>query len=155
MPLHLSQDLVDTGALATGAFTMFGLEAATVFGPWSLQGEWLRTSVDLRGSGRATLPGFYVQGSFFLTGESRSYQASRAHFSWPELGETGAWEIAARYAQTDFNSGAVRGGELATTSLGLNWYFSDSVKAQLDYELARLADVGTAHGLAVRLEFIW
>jgi phosphate-selective porin len=71
------------------------------------------------------------------------------------LQEGSAWEIATRYAQIDFNSGAVQGGELATSSLGLNWYYSDSVKAQLDYEHARLQDVGTVHGLAMRLEFIW
>lgn len=173
MPLHLSPDFVDTGDLASDALTMLGLEAATVLGPWSLQGEWLQTSVDLDGGSRATLPGFYVQASYFLTGESRSYKASRAHFGWPlvrnplqlpsasleaahsGLRGFGAWEIATRYAQIDFNSGVVHGGELATTSLGLNWYCNDFVKAQLDYELARLADVGTVHGVAMRLEFIW
>ena len=155
MPLHLSPDFVDSGDLASDRLTMLGFEAATVLGPWSVQGEWLQTSIDLKGGGSATLPGFYMQASYFLTGESRGYKASRAHFGWPELQEGSAWEIATRYAQIDFNSGAVQGGELATSSLGLNWYYSDSVKAQLDYEHARLQDVGTVHGLAMRLEFIW
>lgn len=155
MPLHQSQNLVDTGDLASDHLTMFGLEAVTVLGPWSLQGEWLQTSIDITGASRATLPGFYVQGSYFLTGQSRGYKASRSHLGWPELDGGSAWEIATRYAEIDFNSGTARGGALASSSLALNWYYNDSVKAQLDYELAHVDNAGTVHGLAMRLEFLW
>ncbi len=157
LPLHAAGALIDTGTIVTDSLTMVGVEAAAVVDEWSVQAEWLSTSIEMDGASRTTLSGYYAQLSYFLTGESRSYRPASGHFGWPavtdnvQLGEagTGAWEIAARFSQLDFSSGSIAGGELTNGSLGLNWYLNSNWKAQLGYEQALVQGVGTVSGLGL------
>ena len=74
--------LVDTGTISDYSNqTLLGAEAAAVFGPLSLQGEYMQTSVDVDGPGSdPDFSGWYVFGSYFLTGEQRPYKASHGTF---------------------------------------------------------------------------
>src|SRR6185295_8112013 len=95
--------------------------------------------------------GWYVEGSWILTGESKAYDATRAAFRSPKpaqpltFGETpgiGAWELAARFSAADLNyhenltpaAGGIRGGEQNIWSVALNWYPNNSVRLGVDYE---------------------
>ncbi len=72
----------------------------------SLQGEYDITKVNRRGMGNPTLWGYYLQGGLMYNGY-RAYKGGT--FDRPKLKENaivdggiGAWELALRWAQTDF-----------------------------------------------------
>lgn len=109
---------------------LIGLEAANVYGPFSLQGEYVMAHVNRRrGFIDEDFSAYYVEASYFLTGEHKQYVASQGKFDrvkpkWgfkPSEGEWGAWQIAARYSAGDLNGKVVRGGELKDLTLGLRW----------------------------------
>lgn len=134
---------VDTGSI-TGveSVNLLGLEAAGVYGPASIQGEYIISDIN-RESGlpEATLNGYYVEASYFLTGESRPYSASQGKFDRVKPkdpfslseGGTGAWQLAARYSNLDLNDGPVTGGRLKDITLGLRWYPDANVSMQANY----------------------
>jgi len=163
MQLHQSPIIVDTGLFAVDSISMLSLEAATVLGPFSLQGEWLQTKAQLPGGGSVTFPGFYLQGSYFLTGEHRIYSRKNGRFSGqsvaspfhPQKEGAGAWEVATRLSKLDLDSGQVIGGVLRNASFGVNWYLNEDLKVQFDYEYSELQSFGNVQGVSVRVEFLW
>ena len=95
--------------------------------------------------------GYYVEASWFPTGERRRYATTNAAFQAPKpllpfdgLGGWGAWELALRYSHTDLNDLAgvpgtaaaddsVRGGEQSIFGAGVNWYLNSNVKLMFNY----------------------
>ncbi|MDJ0806991.1 MAG: OprO/OprP family phosphate-selective porin [Gammaproteobacteria bacterium] len=128
--------LVNTGKIDEVENTRtLGLEAALVEGPFSLQGEYIRASVE-RDGGMPELDfnGWYIFGSWFLTGESRPYSASDGAFDRViPRGEWGAWELALRYSTLDLDDRDVLGGEANSTTLGLNWYINPRIRIMANY----------------------
>lgn len=133
--------LVDTGVISgVNDIARIGLEAAGIMGPLSLQGEYAASGLG-RGGGLPDLDfsGWYVQGSWVLTGESRSYKAESGKIGGviPEYnlgaGSLGAWELAARYSTIDLTDGALIGGEQDNLTLGLNWYVSPNIRFMFNY----------------------
>lgn len=120
--------LVDTRDLNADTSSAAGVELAGGFGPFSAQGEYIWNWVDLDVGGTAKFDGAYVQASWFVTGESRPYEAkSGTHGRLrpaAALGEggIGAFEVAARFSTLDLNDGLIRGGKEENFTLGLNWY---------------------------------
>jgi phosphate-selective porin OprO/OprP len=146
--------LVDTGNLISPAPTpanvsdvadvvTYGIETAGVWGPVSVQGEYIHNFVQR--SGAATFPsnpgvdfnGWYAFASLFLTGESRNY--SKGHFGrvTPKRslfdGGWGAWEIAGRFSTIDLSDGNVAGGQQRDTTFALNWYPTSHVRVMANY----------------------
>lgn len=126
------QRLVDTGTMNNVSSALkYGLEAAAVFGPASIQGEYIRTDVNFdNAANEPSFSGFYVFASWFLTGESRPYSVKKGSFGRVhplqnfQLGGDGwgAWEIAARFSQLDLEDAAITGGKEQNVTVGLNWY---------------------------------
>jgi phosphate-selective porin OprO/OprP len=162
---------VDTGPIDSLGATSIGLEAGLTAGPVLVEGEWTRIRFDRRGpvlSGDPRFEGWYVQGSWALTGERRLYDPVEARFSGfrpnqpfdPAKGAWGAFELAARYSVTDLNYnigrpgaatplGGVRGGEQRTTTLGVNWYLNGALRLMLHWqqvEIDRLNAAGADMG---------
>src|SRR4030042_1210424 len=77
---HLANYFVDTGTLTSDGENLLGLESAWVNGPLSLQAEYILADADRIGSPDASFNGYYVQGSYFLTGEHRNYNTKEAIF---------------------------------------------------------------------------
>ncbi|HEY8351102.1 MAG TPA: porin, partial [Sphingomonadales bacterium] len=120
--------LVDTGALPAEGTTAAGVEFLGIFGPFTLQTEYMRNWADYRGLASQTYEGAYVQAGWVLTGEMRPYNAatgvaSRVIPASP-LGEGGwgALELAARFSTLDLNDDLVFGGSEDNFALGLNWH---------------------------------
>lgn len=137
--------IVDTGALGGGIngvkdVTMIGGEAAFMYGPASLQGEYIVTNVN-RGSGLSspTFDGFYVQGSYILTGESRRYSFGSGSFGNPRpnavvgRGGWGAWELALRYSNLNLNDSGILGGKVDNITAGINWYPTGNLRFMANY----------------------
>ena len=151
--------LVDTGAIDSDHTAVMGGEGAFQYGPFMLEGEYFRYEIERR-KVAATPPdphftGWYVQGSWILTGEPRVYNPVEARFDAPKLnynfnpaaGTWGAFELAARYSDLDLNyhegaagttpaalAGVVRGGEQKIYTAGVNWYLNPSMRVMLDYQ---------------------
>lgn len=159
---HLTDRFVDTGAFAGDQVDLAGLEAAWVDGPLSLQGEYMMADADRLGGGSDVgFDGYYVQASYFLTGEHRSYKTTEGAFSRvkprenysPATGGTGAWEVKARYSGLDLSDKDINGGELDDISAGLNWYLNPNTRIMWDYVHADKDDVGQADMVMMRLQF--
>ncbi|MBU1376066.1 MAG: porin [Alphaproteobacteria bacterium] len=164
--------LIDTGAIDANHVSVAGLEGAFQYGPAMIEGEWFQYKIDRRLTTAARpadpkFKGWYVQGSWVLTGEPRVYNAAEARFDAPRLtynfnpeaGTWGAFEVAARYSIVDLNFregnvgtapvlGAVRGGEQQIWTVGLNWYLNPSMRMMLDYQHVDIDRLG-ATGLQV------
>ncbi len=122
---------VNTGNIANVEYVnLLGLEAAGVYGPFSLQGEYVLSDVKrFGGLPDQQFDGYYVEASYFLTGESRNYVAKQGKFDrvtpkWPfalKGDGWGAWQVAARWSDLDLNDTAVHGGEMKDMTLALKW----------------------------------
>lgn len=142
-------NILNTGNLSNGAlnnpnrrqiasYDRYGAEAWFVYGPFSVQGEYLRTNINGTGYDGEHLTGYYGFASYFLTGESKAYHvrngaANRIKPNRPfQLSGSGwgAWEIAAGYDYINMNSGVIKGGQADMVRFGLNWYPHSNVKFQ-------------------------
>ncbi len=154
---HLAPYFVDTTALTANRAGLLGLESALVHGPFSLQGEYMRTDVDISSS--SSFDGFYIQGSYFLTGEHRNYKTSAGAFDRVKPKENfhfgegiGAWEVAARYSQLNLNDAGISGGRLKDATVGLNWYLNPNTRIMWNYVRAELDRVGNADLFLMRFQ---
>jgi phosphate-selective porin OprO and OprP len=141
---------------------VYSIEAAGNLGPVFVQGEYFWFDVDRRlfpvqpasssaGVASVTGPnlhfnGGYVEASWTMTGETRTYNNAAAAyngvvpanpFSWSK-GGWGAWEIAGRYSVIDLNdqlgfAGGASGGKQTIWAAGLNWYVNRNIRFMLDY----------------------
>lgn len=125
--------LVDSGPLRdVGRIDRRGLEALWIEGPWSLQGEYLQQTTRRHALPDYSGDGWYVAGSWLLTGESRAYSGGNVANPRP-AGKRGAVELLARYSRIDLDDGAVRGGRERNWTLGANWYVGSHLKFQANY----------------------
>ena len=124
--------------LSTNSIDLINPEIAFVWGPFSLQGEYMwaftnarrdaiwRDGAEVGGynlflkRGSPTFHGGYVFASYFLTGENRNYDLEDASFgrikpkrNFDLKGGPGAWEVAFRYSYLNLNAGV---------SSDPNWY---------------------------------
>ncbi|PVV13388.1 MAG: hypothetical protein B6D77_04410 [gamma proteobacterium symbiont of Ctena orbiculata] len=121
---------LDTGKLEqSDSTTLVGVEGAWVSGPFSMQGEWMQAKIARDADKDPTFEGWYLQASWFLTGESRRYKQSSAKFGRIRpLSDHGAVEVAARFSSVDMNDGEIEGGSSDIITLGLNWYINRQIR---------------------------
>ena len=155
---------LDTGEFAADKSRTVNLEFGAVYEGWSLQAEYLQMRVDSPETGDPQLSGWYLAGSYILTGESRSYSRNGGFFfkvapSAPMDGGGpgyGAVELTARYSDTDFNDGELEGGEFSRWSLGANWYLTDQWRLEVNGgqgDLDRFDATGRTDFLQFRLQW--
>lgn len=140
--------IVDTKEFAADDVDLINPELALVLGPFSLQGEYFYTSVDAADTDDPDFDGYYVYGSYFLTGEHRKYKASRGHFDrvkpkqnfHPTEDGWGAWEMGLRYSTIDLTDEDITGGEADNITVGLNWYRNPNVRVMCNYVNCDLED---------------
>ncbi len=151
-----STRLIDTGLIDASHASVLGLEFGANWKNVYLQGEHFWFDVERRESAGLDDPsfkGYYAQGSWVLTGESRRYNPATGSFQNPRprqpfasAGGFGAWELAARYSRMNLNHeaglegtaaipGSVRGGDQSVLTLGVNWYVNANFKVMMNYLL--------------------
>ena len=126
--------LVRTGTITdVSRVNRLGLEAAWKRGPFSVQSELLRAHLS-RDNGQPDLGfhGWYVGGSWVLTGESRGYKDGAFKGIVPAR-PSGAWELTARYSRVDLNDAPVTGGSEHNLTFGVNWYANKNARVMLNY----------------------
>ncbi len=157
---NLAPSFVDTGVFPAEALNLIGGETALVCGPASVQGEYIAANAETRLGPGYWFKGFYLQSSFFLTGESRSYRPAEAAFGrvrprrsfLSKAGGAGAWEVAARFSKIDLTDGPIAGGELRDWTAGVNWYLNPNARVMWNYTRADLDKVGTANIFQMRFQ---
>lgn len=127
-------DLVNTGGIDDASrVNRIGVEGAWRSGPFSVQGEWMQAGVRRNGGApTADLGGWYLQGSWVLTGESRPYKNGVFKGIQPG-GPHGAWELTARFSRIDLDDAGVLGGTEGNATLGVNYYINEHVRIMLNY----------------------
>jgi len=143
--------LVSTGNLNANSLLQWGVDGAGNYKGFYAEGGYYRFTVDQRlAFPDLEFDGWYVAGSWLLTGESRRYDPTRAAFRNPTVahpvgnGGFGAWELAVRYSTIDLDDQVndpvaahrVRGGQQDIWSFGLNWYLNAAIRVLLDYQYA-------------------
>jgi phosphate-selective porin OprO and OprP len=148
--------LIDTGAIDAAHASVIGVEFGANWKNFYLQGEHFWFDVERRASSALADPafsGYYLQGSWVMTGESRrynpvtgSFQNPRPRDAFSSAGGRGAWELAARYSRMNLDfaagpagtaalPGSIRGGDQDVLTLGVNWYVNPNFKVMMNYLL--------------------
>jgi phosphate-selective porin OprO and OprP len=164
--------------------SLWGLEGGGNLNNFFLYGEYMKFGMDRNvtcagctpfggtagvNPGNPEFSGWYVEGSWILTGETKTYSPLATNneyatfnnprvitpFDW-ESGAWGVWEVAARYSDLDLNwnpgaigqtpaqapIGGVRGGEEKIWTLGLNWYLNNNVLMRFNYLIIDVNKLG-------------
>ncbi|MCB9832401.1 MAG: hypothetical protein H6807_07995 [Planctomycetes bacterium] len=157
--IHTPQGrIVDTNAgtgdiLDADDVLVFQLEIALVLESFSAQTEFFYTTVDSEVSGDPDFWGFYVQLSYFLTGEYRPYKKTEAAFSrvkpMHNFGDegSGAWELLLRLSYIDLEDEAVTGGQAWDVTAGVTWYLNPNTQVKFNYVYSD-SDDGNADGVS-------
>ncbi len=139
---------VDTGQMPADHASQLALELLFNEGPVSLTGEYSETHVDsLEGGGDPTFRGYYVVGSWVVTGENRPYdkKVGYARRVLP-TGRWGAVELFARYGLVDLDDKEVRGGYMTKLFAGVNWWVNRRIRLSAGHGRASLDKEGlTGH----------
>ncbi len=146
--------LSDTAALPALGGYAFGFEGVARWRNVMLYGEWYKMGINRSAVGvpDPDFGGWYVEGSWILTGERKTYSPAGAVFNNPKVVVPvsynspgwGAWELTARYDVDDLNFregvvgaatpfGGVRGGRQEAITAGLNWYLNNNVRMLFNY----------------------
>ncbi|MEO0398948.1 MAG: porin [Pseudomonadota bacterium] len=128
---------VDTGPITDiDRTTVMGVEALGIFGPLSIQAEYIDNVVHRENAATLNFTSFYFQTSWFITGEVRSYKLKRGGFARvkPKKGsKIGAIQLAARYDKLDLNDKDVAGGSVDRYTVGLNWHPNTNIRLTANY----------------------
>jgi phosphate-selective porin OprO/OprP len=156
--------LISTGAIDTNHVFTWGVEAGLQWKNLYGQGGYFHTMIDPNTAGVANynFDGWYLEGTWVLTGEAKGYNTQNAAFTPPkprvpfslEGGGWGAWELAARYSDTNLNDnpgvagfpaplGGLRGGDQQIFTTGINWYPNSTLRFAFDWQNVDINRLGT------------
>jgi len=138
--------LVDTGNLVNHRRDLIAIEAAWLNGPLSFQGEYFHAFT--KSTEHLDFGGWYLSGSYVLTGETRKYRRAGGGFGEIKpvrsfhlsTGGWGALELALRYSSVDLNDKSVRGGKERNVTVGLNWYLTRKIRFMANYIYVNVKD---------------
>jgi phosphate-selective porin OprO/OprP len=165
--------LISTGAIAAKTGHMWAVDAGGNYENFFLGGEYASFTADRQCGALSPVAvprctsstvvfdhpnfsGWYVEGSWIITGEAKQYSPSALNneeggFNGPIpsrpfsfSGDSwGAWELAARYSSTDLRwhttqvasatqLAGIMGGEENIVAVALNWYLNRNIRLMLD-----------------------
>jgi phosphate-selective porin OprO/OprP len=159
---HLATPVIDTGSLDdVAAINAMGAELALVYGPLSVQSEFVSYWADRTENPSSFFYGAYAYASYFLTGENRRYKRTSGTFDSVKPYENffrvrtrdgsthmgiGAWELAYRYSFLDLNSRSTNGGWARNHTFGVNWYLNAYTRLMFNYVRSEVRDHPDAPG---------
>jgi phosphate-selective porin OprO/OprP len=164
---------INTGNINARHASTVGAEVAAQKANFLVQAEYESFHVD-RDDGTLAAPrsdpsfhGFYVEGLWTLTGESRKYNSQTAAFDAPPVahpfnlsgGGWGAWELGFRYSDMNLNyqpgapgtfqtGSSIRGGDEQNFNVSLSWFPVPVVRFLLDYQYVKLDRLSPATSAA-------
>jgi phosphate-selective porin len=156
---NVSDYYVNTGNFAGDHALHSSLEALWSNGPYSLLAEYVRADADAAGGKDPTFDGYYLTGSWVLTGEHRPYDrvAGYARRVQPQ-GRWGAVELIGRYGKVDTTDAGIDGGEMDGWWAGVNWWATRRFKASIHYgsiDLDKDGLTGNTRTVLSRIQWIY
>jgi phosphate-selective porin OprO/OprP len=162
---HLAKTVIDTDELDdVASIDALGAEMALIYGPFSVQSEFVSYSVDRTANPSPFFYGAYAYASYLLTGENRRYKRTSGTFDRIKPFEdffrvrtcdgstqmgSGAWEIGYRYSFLDLNSRNVNGGWAGNHTFGVNWYLNQYTRVMFNYVHSEVSDHPDAPGVGL------
>ncbi len=170
-----SDRIVDTGDPSRGGMAdaanwhLLGVELAMVYGPFSVQSEYVKAMVKRRENADPDFDAMYVEVSYWLTGEARAYRRSSGRFDrvtphenffrvrdedgFIRMGK-GAWQLTYRYGYIDLVSGELNGRSANVHTMGVNWHLTRNSRLMANYIQAdRSGDDTWLNAVTMRAQF--
>jgi len=149
----LDSRFTDTRSIDADRLGLLGTEAAFVCGPFHGETEYVAAAINGEGSYEDQwLHGLYVQGGYFLTGETRPYDTKKGVFkvvqpkkNFVSGGGPGAWETAIRYSYLELDGPGLSSSarDMHDMTLGVNWYLNKNVRVSWNWVHSWVNGVGT------------
>ncbi len=156
---HMAGNYVNTGTISNvERVNLINGELAFVSGPFAIQGELFQSSVNTHRAESHNFSGNYLQLSYLLTGENKSYKSPgrgfgrinpKNNFGGKDNG-TGAWEVGLRHASINLSD--AHGRNMNVFTAGVNWYLNPSVRIMTNYGLVDLQNIGIMNFLQMRFQ---
>jgi phosphate-selective porin len=156
---NVIDNYVDTGDIPARYARQLALEGLYNYKPFSVLTEYVHAWVNSAVKGNPEFNGFYVTGSYVLTGEIRPYD-KRVGYARRIIPKSrwGAVELVGRFGYVDLDDTLVQGGKMKTWYAGMNWWMSRQWKFGTGYGLADLDKLGTTgrtQRLFTRVQWIY
>ena len=146
---HLTDRFVNTGRIVDHDFT-YGIEAAFLMGSFAVQTEVSQLSAKVStvtfGNKNPNFSGGYIDFSWFLTGEQRSYNPKKGSFGGIKAlnpigeGGKGALQLAVRFDTVSLNDQGILGGSQSSIIGGINWYPNRWTRIMVNYSKSTVKD---------------
>jgi phosphate-selective porin OprO/OprP len=159
--VHLAHQIITSEeTTATKNVNLLGVEAALILGPFSFQTEYIDVHVDTEpGSNIQHLDydGYYVQASYFVTGETYSYKNGYLAGFKPASAQN-VWQLFTRFSHIDTIDNQT-GVEIDNITVGINYYPQSQVRISANYIMTdsttaeALEDDGKA--LSLRFQYLF
>ncbi|OYU14936.1 MAG: hypothetical protein CFE37_08665 [Alphaproteobacteria bacterium PA4] len=156
---NVGANFVDTGTIAAEGAEHVGVEALLSLGAVSVLSEYVTARVDAPTRGNPHFNGWYITGSWVLTGEARPYDRNVGYAR--RVIPTGYWgapELVARISRVDLDDGGVSGGHYFKTYAGLNWWATTRWKYGLGWGhtwLDSKGEQGQADAVLARIQWVY
>ena len=160
---------VDTRDMDATHWHLVGVELAMVYGPFSVQSEYVKALVNRPEDANVGFDATYVEVSYWLTGEHRAYRRSSGRFDrvtpfenvfrvrdedgFIRMGR-GAWQLTYRYGYIDLVDGDVNGGLGNVHTMGVNWHLTRNSRLMANYiQATRGGEDGYLNAVTMRAQF--
>ena len=135
---HISNKYIVTAVSDVENVNLMNVEVAWVANSFSLQGEFLKAKVNAIAN--QDFSSYYLQASYFLTGEKRVYKNSLVGFGrvkpLKNFGDNGygALQVALRYSYID----GMNNDQMSNVTAGLNWHLNSATRVMLNYVVSNI-----------------
>ncbi len=99
-----------------------------------------------------------MYGTWFVTGEFKTYKQGMFSYPVPNDPGKGALELGLRYSAINLDDGTIHGGEEQNLTVGANWYWRSNFKVALDYTVVSSEKAGISDDpnvLNARFQFMF
>lgn len=156
---NVGDNFIDTGDIAADSADHLGVEALLNLGSVSFLAEYVAASVNSPSLDNPGFGGFYVTGSWILTGETRPYDRNVGYARRViPVGFWGSPELVGRFSHVDLDDGPVSGGRYDRISLGLNWWATTRWKFGVSWGhtwLDRFGETGQSDTVLTRIQWVY
>ncbi len=128
-PVKIKSATLNTSAY--GGNDAYEFDAVGIFGPFHVLGEYNSLTADNNAGRDIDIDSYSIEAGYYLTGESMKLK----HGLWDGVtpkSSMGAWQIAARFENTDIKDG-VNNEKADMWTIGLNYIPVKNIRLMLDY----------------------
>jgi len=156
---NVATNYVDTGNIPASNQNEFAFEALWTRDGYSVLTEYVHSQVNATKVANPSFYGFYVTGSWFITGDHRPYDRNVGFARRPiPRHRWGAVELAVRYSRLDLDDKSVHGGLMNKGLLDVNWFLNRRMKLGVSggfVNLDRAGLNGFTSILQTRMQFVY